>query len=135
MVRIIYITLALLLAGCFTTDIPKIDPASLMPPKEAIEVQRVADIKNDTLWMYSTGSFALLCVGLAITAFWASNRLAGAVFIAGGLVGMATIWLFESKWFPWVAGITVAFIILNALALLWVKVYRHFFSSSPNREE
>ena len=108
-----------LLVGC--TSVP--EPITMLPPEEAVEIQRVIDIKNDTLWMYSTGSFALVCIGLGILAFL-RNRFAAAVFIAGGAVGMASTWVFESKWFPWIAGVTVALIVLNALAFAWVKIYK-----------
>lgn len=109
----------LLLAGC--TSVP--EPITMLPPEEAVEIQRVIDIKNDTLWMYSTGSFALVCLGLGILAFL-RNKFAAAVFISGGAVGMASTWVFESEWFPWIAGITVTLIVLNALAFLWVKIYK-----------
>jgi len=124
--------LSLFLLGCKSK--PPHIPADLIPPAEIVEIQRVADIKNDTLWMYSTGSFALLFIGLAIAAFAPSKRFAGIVFMLGGFVGMATVWIFESEWFPWVAGGTVGFIILNALAFAWVKVYQTYFSSSKQEE-
>lgn len=127
----VLILVALALAACKSTPPPM--PQELLPPSEVIEIQRVADIKNDTLWMYSTGSFALLCIGLAIAAFLPSKRFAGIVFMLGGFIGMATVWVFESEWFPWVAGGTVGFIILNALAFAWVKVYQTYFS--PSRQE
>lgn len=109
----------LLLVGC--ASVP--EPITMLPPEEAVEIQRVIDIKNDTLWMYSTGSFALVCLGLGILAFL-RNKFAAAVFIAGGSVGMASTWVFESEWFPWIAGITVTLIVLNTLAFLWVKIYK-----------
>jgi hypothetical protein len=120
----------LLLIGC--ASVP--EPITLLPPEQAVEVQRVIDIKNDTLWMYSTGSFALLCLGLAFIAFL-KNKFAGAVFIAGGAVGMAAVWVFESEWFPWIAGGTVSLIVLNALAFAWVKIYRAHISSDSSQPE
>lgn len=118
----------LLLLGCASAP----EPITMLPPEEAVEVQRVIDIKNDTLWMYSTGSFALVCLGLALIAFL-RNKFAGAVFIAGGAVGMAAVWVFESEWFPWIAGGTVGLIVLNALAFAWVKIYKaHFTSTTPS---
>lgn len=119
----------LLLIGCASAP----EPITLLPPEEAVEVQRVIDIKNDTLWMYSTGSFALVCLGLAMIAF-STRKFAGAVFIAGGAVGMATVWVFESEWFPWVAGGTVGLILLNALAFAWVKIYKTHISPSSSPE-
>lgn len=128
--RTILIITVLLLVACKS----KPPPIEMIPPVQAVEIQRVAEIKNDTLWMYSTGSFALACIGLALIAFL-RNKFAGVVFILGGLIGMATIWVFESAWFPWVAGGTVGFIVLNALAFAWVKVYKTYISPSASPEE
>lgn len=128
--RILVILAMLVLVACKS----KPPPIEMIPPVQAVEIQRVAEIKNDTLWMYSTGSFALACIGLALIAFL-RNKFAGIVFILGGAVGMASVWVFESKWFPWVVGGTVGFLVLNALAFAWVKAYKTYFSSSSSPEE
>jgi hypothetical protein len=106
-------------------DTPK-TPMELAMWADAQQVLAQEQNKAKTIWMYSTGSFALFALGLALIAFL-RNKFAGAVFILGGIVGMATIWVFESEWFPWVAGGTVGLIILNVLAFAWVKAYRHLF--------
>jgi hypothetical protein len=129
--RTLLILTTLMLIACKSSPPPL---EQLVPPLQAFEAERVAEIKNDTLWMYSTGSFALACIGLAFIAFL-RNKFAGVIFIVGGLVGMATVWVFESTWFPWVAGATVGFLVLNALAFAWVKVYKTYISSSSKTEE
>ena len=128
--RFLLIVAMLMLMACKS----KPPPIEMIPPVQAVEIQRVAEIKNDTLWMYSTGSFALACIGLALIAFL-RNKFAGAIFIIGGLIGMATVWVFESTWFPWVAGGTVGFLVLNALAFAWVKVYKAYISPSSSPAE
>jgi hypothetical protein len=123
--------LAMFLVGCFSTN-----PIEKPQTQEELDLWiQVAENKTNTLWMYSTGSFALVCLGLAIVAFFPSRRLSGLVFIAGGAVGMACVWVFESEWFPWVAGGTVGFIILNALAFAWVKIYKANFSSDSSQQK
>lgn len=90
------------------------------------EFIRLEENKAKTLWMYSTGSFALFALGLAVSAFWASRRLSGLALMAGGVVGMASVWVFEADWFPWVAGVTVGLVLLSALAFAWVSAYHAF---------
>lgn len=130
--------LTLVLTGCFTTD----NPIPIPQTQEQFEVWsqtevllRQEETKSDTLWMYSTGSFALFSIGLAIIAFSPIKRMAGLVFIAGGAIGMASVWVFDTKWFPWVAGSTIGIIILSALAFAWVNLYNKFISPSSATPE
>lgn len=113
--------LMLALVGCACNDAPPI-PQSV----EEIKVVAAEERKSETLWMYSTGSFALFSLGLAVVAFWASRRLSGLALMAGGALGMASVWVFDSDWFPWVAGGTVALVLLSGLAFAWVNAYRAF---------
>lgn len=101
-------------------------PAEMQMWVEAETLLAVQERKTDTLWMYSTGSFALFTAGLAVVAFWATRRLSGLALMAGGIVGMASVWVFDSKWFPWVAGVTVGLVLLSGLAFAWVNAYRAF---------
>lgn len=130
--KTILIFFCFLLAGCASTN-----PIDKPQTKEELDLWmqaegflQVAENKTNTLWMYSTGSFALVCLGLGIIAFWPMKRLSGLVFVAGGLVGMSCVWVFDSKWFPWVAGGTVGVVILSALAFAYVEFYRNYISSS-----
>jgi len=123
--------LALLLVGCASSpnpiEIPKTeDELNLWMEAESLLAEE--ERKGETLWMYSTGSFALFSLGLAVVAFWATKRLSGLALMAGGIVGMASVWVFDSDWFPWVAGGTVGLVLLSALAFAWVNVYRAFVS-------
>ena len=120
--------LVLLIAGCASTN-----PIEKPQTQEELDLWmsaegfiRYEDSKEKTLWMYSTGSFALFALGLAVSAFWASRRLSGLALMAGGVVGMASVWVFEADWFPWVAGVTVGLVLLSALAFAWVSAYRAF---------
>lgn len=128
---IILLLTALVFVGCASTN-----PIEAPKTKEELDLWiqaeqfvRQEETKAKTLWMYSTGSFALLCLGLAVLAFAPARRASGLFFVVGGLIGMASVWVFDSKWFPWVAGITLGIIILNALAFMWVKMHGKIFSS------
>lgn len=103
--------------------------------RQVFEEERVAEAKDKTLWMYSAGSFALFAIGLGIIAFSPLRRLSGLVFVAGGAVGMASVWVFEADWFPWVAGGTVGLLLLSGLAFAWVKIYNEYFTPAKPDEE
>lgn len=126
--------MAMLLAACAS------DPGPPLPSSEDFEMwrqvfeeERVAETKDKTLWMYSAGSFALFAIGLGIIAFSPLRRLSGLVFVAGGAVGMASVWVFEADWFPWVAGATVGLLLLSGLAFAWVRVYDEYLRPSKRR--
>ena len=132
-----YILLALLLAGCAATN-PIPEPRTQEELDLWIQAQgfiNQSDTKSETLWMYSTGSFAMFSLGLAVAAFWASRRLSGLALMGGGVVGMASVWVFDSDWFPWVAGVTVGLVLLSALAFAWVNAYRAYVSQPKPPEE
>lgn len=116
--------LMLLLTACASTNESPQNQEELDLWLEVVAEER----KSETLWMYSTGSFALFSAGLAVVAFWATRRLSGLALMAGGVTGMASVWVFDSKWFPWVAGGTVGLVLLSALAFAWVNAYRAFLA-------
>lgn len=129
--------LTLLLCACASEnpiDNPR-TPAEMELWLEAESLLAAEERKAETLWMYSTGSFALFTAGLAVVAFWASRRLSGLALMAGGAVGMASVWVFDSDWFPWVAGGTVGLVLLSGLAFAWVNAYRAFVARPPTPPE
>ena len=129
--------LMLLLSACASTnpiDAPKTQ-AELDLWMEAESLLAAEERKAETLWMYSTGSFALFSAGLAVVAFWATRRLSGLALMAGGILGMASVWVFDSAWFPWVAGGTVGLVLLSGLAFAWVNAYRAFLAPPKPPEE
>lgn len=127
--KLLPIILALLLVACKSGEAPPLPSSEDFEAwRQVFDEERKADVKDKTLWMYSAGSFALFAIGLGIMAFSPVRRLAGLVFVAGGAVGMASVWIFEADWFPWVAGGTVGLIVLSALAFAWVHIYEEWLS-------
>jgi hypothetical protein len=127
--KLLPLVLALLLVACQSESKPPLPTSQDFEAwYQVMEAERVADAKDKTLWMYSAGSFALFAIGLGVIAFSPVRRFAGLVFVAGGVVGMASVWIFEADWFPWVAGGTVGLILLSALAFAWVKIYEEYLS-------
>jgi hypothetical protein len=42
--------------------------------------------------------------------------------MGGGVVAMASLWIFDSQWFTWIAGGSVGIVCLSLLALLIKKL-------------
>lgn len=128
--------LSLLLLGCQSDSAPPLPSSEDFEVwRQVFEEERVADTKDKTIWMYSAGSFALFAIGLGIIAFSPLRRLSGLVFVVGGAVGMASVWVFEADWFPWVAGGTVGLLLLSALAFAWVRIYNEYLNPAKPDEE
>lgn len=101
----------IILTACATkppaVDIQKIQTQQQLDfAIQMAEVQKDLAIKEHVLGQYSVFGMALFAIGCLILAFSPVHRSGGFVFIAGGAVSMASLWLFNSEWFPWVAGTT-----------------------------
>lgn len=125
MKKLLLIAFVLLMVACSTKKpIPIPDTQDQFDIwVQAEDFVRQEERKEKTLWMYSTGSFGLLALGLAILAFSPVRRLSGLIFVAGGLVGMASVWVFDSEWFPWIAGTTVGTIMLISIGFAVKKLF------------
>lgn len=92
---------------------------------EQAEAEKVEAFKRETLWKYSMAGLGLFVAGVLAMAFTPFKKNA-VVLIIGGLGGMSVTWLFESEWFPWVAGISVGLVAVSgvwiALTWAWNKV-------------
>lgn len=130
-----YLTLLILLplVGCFSDKKPEFDIQEYHTQQQLdfaiqmAEVQKDLAIKEHILGQYSVFGMAMFAVGCLILAFSPFHRTGGFVFIAGGAVSMASLWLFDSEWFPWVAGTT-------AVIAVGLMVYASIKSSSPDKQ-
>lgn len=99
------------------------------------EAQR--EIKNKQLWQYSTAGVAMFFVGVLGAAFspWKKNSV---VLMLGGMLAMSSAWIFDSEWFPWIAGSAVALVATSGVVLVcvWVvnKVKGHKNEQAVNDE-
>ena len=128
MKKIIVATM-LLLAGCVTTKKPDLDIEKIHTQQQLdfalqmAEAQKNLAIKEHIIGQYSLFGMALFATGLAVLAFSPWHRTGGFVFIAGGAVSMASLWLFDSGWFPWIAGAT-------AVTAIGLMIYNSISHSS-----
>lgn len=71
-----------------------------------------AEFKQKVLWQYSTYGLFTFLAGLAAMAFTPFKKSAGIV-MAGGMLAMASAWIFESTWFIWVVAVAIGVSVLG----------------------
>ena len=76
-----------------------------------------AEFKQKVLWKFSTAGLGLFIAGLMAVAF-TPFKTNGAIVMGGGVVAMASLWVFDSQWFTWIAGGSVGIVCLSLLAVL-----------------
>ena len=64
------------------------------------------EFKHRILWQFSTAGLAIFVAGLLAMAFTPFKKSAGIV-MAGGMLAMASAWIFDSTWFTWIVGVTI----------------------------
>lgn len=74
-----------------------------------------AEFKQKVLWRYSTAGLGLFVAGVLAMAFTPFKKSAGIV-MAGGMLAMASSWIFESDWFIWIVGGAIA---VSTVCILW----------------
>lgn len=77
---------------------------------ENAEKQHQLELKEKILWKFSTAGLAMFVMGLAIVAFTPFKKNGG-IFMAGGSLAMASMWIFDSKWFTWIVGVSIGLVI------------------------
>lgn len=88
--------------------------------RAAAEARAEREAKDKILFKLSMLGMGIFALGLGIIAFTPFKRN-GAVFVSGGLLAMGSAWIFDSKWFPWVAGATVAIALLEFSLMFFSK--------------
>lgn len=76
-----------------------------------------AEFKQKILWQFSTAGLGLFVVGVLVTAFTPFKK-SGAIVMAGGSLAMASLWIFDSQWFTYIAGGSVGIVVLCLLFVL-----------------
>lgn len=71
-----------------------------------------AEFKQKVLWKFSTAGLGLFIAGLLALAFSPFKKSAGIV-MAGGMLAMASAWIFDSTWFTWIAGVTIGMSVIG----------------------
>ncbi len=77
-----------------------------------------AEFKQKVLWQFSTAGLGLFTIGLLALAFTPFKKSAGTV-MAGGMLAMASAWIFDSTWFIWIVGGSIG---ITALSIVYAIV-------------
>lgn len=87
---------------------------------ELMEANTRADseFKQKVLWQFSTAGLGLFTIGLLALAFTPFKKSAGIV-MAGGMLAMASAWIFDSTWFTWIVGGSIG---ITALSIVYAIV-------------
>ncbi len=94
-----------------------------------------AEFKQKVLWQFSTAGLGLFVTGLLVVAFTPFKKN-GAIVMGGGALAMASLWIFDSQWFTWIAGGSVGIVCLSLLAVLIKKLTsRTPLESHPQTQE
>lgn len=78
-----------------------------------------AEFKQKILWQFSTAGLGLFVVGVLVTAFTPFKK-SGAIVMGGGSLAMASLWIFDSQWFTYIAGGSIGIVVL-CLLFVFVK--------------
>lgn len=84
---------------------------------EAEGIRADAEFKQKVLWKYSTAGLGLFIAGLLVVAFTPFKK-SGALVMGGGSLAMASLWIFDSQWFTYIAGGSVGIVVLCLLFVL-----------------
>ena len=88
---------------------------------EQAEARADAEFKQKVLWQFSTAGLGLFVAGVLVVAF-SPFKTKGITLMGGGALAMASLWIFDSKWFTWIAGGSVGIVCLSLLAVLIKKL-------------
>jgi len=93
------------------------------------------EFKQKVLWQFSTAGLGLFVAGLMAVAFTPFKKN-GAIVMAGGMLAMASLWIFDSQWFTWIAGGSVGIVCLSLLAVMIKKLTSKTpLESHPQKQE
>lgn len=87
--------------------------------------ERDAAFKEKTLWQFSTTGLGVFVLGLLATAFTPFKK-EGFVLIAGGMLAMGSLWIFDSDWFIWVVGSAFALVATSVVFVVLRSVINKF---------
>ena len=76
-----------------------------------------AEFKQKILWQFSTAGLGLFVTGLLVVAFTPFKK-SGAIVMSGGSLAMASLWIFDSQWFTYIAGGSIGIVAVSLLAVL-----------------
>lgn len=102
---------------------------------ELAEAHTRADVefKQKVLWRFSTAGLGLFTAGLLALAFSPFKKSAGIV-MAGGMLAMASAWIFDSTWFTWIVGVSIGVSVIG-IAIAIYKTRKPYSKEEAEKSE
>ena len=100
----------------------EIDLAKIATAEAEAREQR--ETKNKILWLCSCIGGAIFTAGVFVLAF-SPRKTSGVVLMLAGGLAIGSAWIFDSPWFPWIAGAGVGFALLDILVIGITKTYKY----------
>jgi hypothetical protein len=88
-----------------------------------------AEFKQKILWQFSTAGLGLFVAGVLCTAFTPFKK-SGAIVMGGGALAMASLWIFDSKWFTWIVGASLAVVAIGLLVVFIKELKNRYANNS-----
>ena len=93
------------------------------------------EFKQKVLWQFSTAGLGLFVAGVLVVAF-TPFKTKGITLMGGGALAMASLWIFDSQWFTWIAGGSIGIVCLSLLVVLIKKLTSKTpLESHPQKQE
>jgi len=88
------------------------------------EKEKQREMKSKVLWMCSCIGGAVFTAGVLLLAF-SPRKVSGVIMMLAGGLATGSAWIFDSPWFPWIAGAGVGFAVLDLLVIAVTKTYKY----------
>ena len=92
-----------------------------------------AEFKQKILWQFSTAGLGLFVTGVLCTAFTPFKK-SGAIVMGGGALAMASLWIFDSQWFTWIVGASLAVVAIGLLVLFLKELKNRYANKSVSND-
>lgn len=97
------------------------------------EKERQVALKEKALWQFSTTGLGLFVAGLTVIAFtpWKTK---GLILMGGGALAMGSLWIFDSQWFAWIVGTSLA-VVATGLLFVFIKSIKNRYKKDSLKDE
>jgi hypothetical protein len=91
-------------------------------------------VKDKILYMMTCVGVAMFAVGVLIIAF-TPKKVSGGIIISFGILATSAAWVFDSKWFGWIAGVGFGLVVGHIILLVSKKTFDYLRAKRTGQEE
>lgn len=99
----------------------------------AIEAENRA-VKSKHLYMITCMGIAMFAVGVFVIAF-TTKKVSGGIVCVFGALATSAAWVFDSKWFGWIAGVGFGLIVGHIVLLVSKKTFDYLRAKRTGQDE